>query len=191
MTDQPILLPGDIFLTQGNSRISRLIRFFSRNKGEAATQVNHTGIVVKGGTPDQAVIVEASSKVLKHSMNGYYNSKNTKVAVFRPKNISPATIDTIVYRAEKYVGMKYGYIKIVAHFLDWCLGGVYFFRRFAFMDKYPICSWVVAYAYADSGYTFGVEPGGCSPDDIWDFCLFNADKYEMIHGLLTFQRHYD
>ena len=178
-----VVEPGDIFLTQGNSFISKAIRFFSKSGGESRTEVNHVGLVVVGGRPHSATIVEASSTVLRHSMEGYWNSKNTKVAVFRPKNITPATRDHIVQRANSYVGRKYGYLKIVAHFLDWILGGRYFFRRFAFMDKYPICSWVVAQAYADAGYTFGVDAGAASPDDIWDFVLTNIDKYDMIHGL--------
>jgi hypothetical protein len=36
-------------------------------------------------------------------------------------------------------------------------------------NKYPICSWVVADAFAKVGKDFGVEVGMATPDDIWDF----------------------
>ena len=183
MTNQRQVRPGDIFLTQGNSFVSRGIRFFSRSGGESRAEVNHVGIVVKGGWPVLAKIVEASSVVKRHSMVGYFNSKNTKVAVYRPINLTDETIHNIVARAESYVGMKYGYGKLVAHFLDWCIGGRYLFRRFALMDKYPICSWVVSHSYAKEDLDFGVHPGAASPDDIWVFVTTNPDKYTQIYPL--------
>lgn len=174
--------PGDIFLTKGDSFISRAIRFFSRRGGESRTEVNHTGLIVTAGS-SEAVIVEALTKVKRRTMLSYWAKDSTQVAVFRPLNVSDAQIDTIVERAESYVGNSYGYLKIVAHFLDWCLGGRYVFRRMAAMDNYPICSWVVAQSYADAGLNFGVPAGSADPDDIWDFCVANPDKYVAVHPL--------
>jgi hypothetical protein len=145
--------------------------------------VNHVGLVTVAGGTTTAMIVEASTVVKRHRMSVYRNSKSTKVAVYRPLNVHEEQIKHIVSRANSYVGAKYGYAKIVAHFLDWCIGGRYFFRRFAFMDRYPICSWVVASAYADVNLFFGVEPGEASPDDIWDFVTSNPDKYGQVYPL--------
>lgn len=177
------LQPGDIFLTKGDSFVSRAIRFFSRSGGESRTQANHTGLVTAGGSENSAVIVEALTKVKRRRMSSYSRSENTQVAIYRAKNISPEQIETIVARAEGYVGDTYGYLKIAAHFGDWCLGGRYFFRRIVSMDKYPICSWVVAQSYADAGFNFGVPAGMADPDDIMDFCVANPDKYEVIHPM--------
>lgn len=177
------LQPGDIFLTKGDNFVSKGIRFFSRSKGESRTEANHVGIVVHPGTHRTAKIVEALTTVKTRTMASYYDKDNTEVAIYRPINVSAEDLLKIRNKANSYVGMKYGYIKIVAHFLDWCIGGRYFFRRFAFMNKYPICSWVVAYAYAEAGYNFGVEPGGASPDDIMDFCEANPDKYVWLHPM--------
>jgi hypothetical protein len=177
------LKPGDIFLTQGTSFISRAIRFFSRTGGESRTEANHVGIVVAGGTEHSAVIVEALTKVKRRKMSAYASSDNTKVAVYRPTNVSDDDMALIMAKANSYVGNDYGYVKIAAHLADWFLGGRYFFRRFAAMDKYPICSWVVAYAYAEAGYDFGVHPGAASPDDIHDFCVANPDKYIEVHPM--------
>ena len=175
--------PGDIFLTCGSSFISRAIRFFSRSGGESRTMVNHVGIVVEAGDSTNAVIVEASTKVVKRSFYAYRRSPTTMVAVYRPTNVSDGEIHTICAAADRYVGATYGYLKIVAHFLDWCLGGRYVFRRIAAMDRYPICSWVVAQAYADAGLNFGVPAGSADPDDIWDFCVANPDKYRAVWPL--------
>lgn len=177
------LEPGDIFLTRGDSFISKAIRFFSRSGGESRTMVNHVGLVTESGSMYDATIVEALSKVKRRKMSSYATSKSTEVAVYRPKNLTYEQRKAIVDRANGYVGASYGYIKIVAHLLDWFLGGRYFFRRIAAMDKYPICSWVVSYAYLDAGLTFGVEPGSASPDDIWDWIYPRTREYEEIHPL--------
>ncbi len=52
------------------------------------------------------------------------------------------------------------------------------------MDDYPICSWLVAHAFACAGKDFGCEAGAATPDDIWDFVTTNADKYVRIHPLV-------
>lgn len=177
------LYQGDVFLTQGNSFVSKAIRVLTRNKGESRTQVNHVGVVVKDGDKDTAVIVEASSKVVRRMMTNYARSKNTKVAIYRYTKLTGREEDAIVDYSNNMVGAKYGYIKIVAHFLDWCLGGIYFFRRFAQMEKYPICSWLVAYAYQDAGLGFGIEANAASPDDIWDWVTDPDNGWVEIHPL--------
>lgn len=177
------LEPGDIFLTQGTSFVSRAIRVLTRNVGESRTEVNHVGVVTQTGSEKTAVIVEASSKVIRRTMASYATSKSTKVAIYRRSSLHNEEEFAIVNAANRYVGAKYGYLKIVAHFLDWCLGGVYFFRRMAFMDNYPICSWLVAYAYQNAGLGFGVAANAASPDDIWDWVINPDNGYEEIHPL--------
>jgi hypothetical protein len=180
-----IYQPGDIFLTKGSSFISKAIRFFSRSGGESRTKANHTGIVTAKGTAKTAVIVEALTKVKRRSLYSYYAKHDTDVAIYRPINVSAEDMATIMEKSNSYVGRDYGYLKIVAHLIDWCLGGRYFARRIVSMDKYPICSWVVAQSYAEVGLDFGVPAGSASPDDIMDFCEANPDKYELVHPLET------
>ena len=94
-------------------------------------------------------------------------------------------IHKIVEKAEAYVGRRYGWPAIVAHFLDWLFQGAYFFRRIIGGDKYPICSWVVAHAYKEVGLHFGVEARAASPDDIWDFAVEeHPDLYDEIRPLI-------
>jgi hypothetical protein len=54
------------------------------------------------------------------------------------------------------------------------------FRRLTRSDRYPICSWLVACSFKKAGKTFGVAPGAASPDDIWDFCTRETDKYVEV-----------
>lgn len=191
MTGQPEpveLEPGDVFLTRGESLLSRVIRFFTRSFGESRTMVNHVGLVVEGGLPEGAVVVEALRTVRRHRLWDRYGPESrSQMAVYRPLNLSEEEIGIIVEAAEVYVGRSYGYLKIAAHLLDWLLLGAYFFRRLVRMDDYPICSWLVAHAFAKVGKTFGLPPGAASPDDIWDFLNANPDKYTCVIELGTIE----
>jgi hypothetical protein len=191
-----LLEPGDIFLTRGSSFISRAIRFFTRSIGEKTTKVNHVGLVVQRGNFKTAIAVEALCKVIRHTLwSQYCPPRKDFVAVYRATNLATEQIKDIVAEAEKQVGKKYGYRMIVAHFLDWLSGrmlgwlfgwqfsDVYLFRLFISCKKYPICSWVVADAFAEADKDFGVEVGMATPDDIWDFVVNNPDKYKEIHPL--------
>lgn len=174
----------DVFLTKGTSFVSKAIRFFTRSFGEKRTQANHVGIIVAPGSVHSATAVEALSKVRRHTLRRYAAKRSTKVAIFRPINLTDAEMDAIVARAEGYVGRRYGWTKIVTHMLDWSLKGAYVFRRLTPRDDYPICSWLVAHAFKAAGKDFGVEAGAANPDDIWDFVISNPDKYRQVRELI-------
>ena len=178
------LQPADIFLTQGTGFISRAIRVFTRSVGESRTRVNHVGLIVTPGTLRESVAVEALSKVVRRKLwDGYGPPSTTKVAVYRPMNLTEAELDRIVEAAESYVGRDYGYLKVAAHLADWALMGAYVFRRLARMDDYPICSWLVAHCYEKVDKTFDVAPGAASPDDIWDFIVSHPEIYREVYPL--------
>jgi hypothetical protein len=182
--EKAILLPGDVFLTYGAGFFSKLIRFFTQTIGESRTKVNHTGIVVTEGDLENCLVVETLLRVRKHKLWKRYGPfSHDKVAIFRPINLTPEQTDIIVARAVEQVGKKYGIFTVIGHLLDWLLLGTYLFRRITHSNNYPICSWLVAYAFAKAGKTFDVEPGAAQPDDIWDFIQQNPDKYQMIHPL--------
>ncbi len=182
------LQPGDIFLTRGTGFVSKAIRFFTRRVGESRTKVNHVGIVVQGGPLETAVVVEALRRVERHRLIDEYGGTKHEVAVYRPTRVSPADIDRIVARANGYVGREYGYGKIVLHALDWALQGAYVFRRLGRMDDYPVCSWLVAQAYASVGIHFGVDEGAATPDDIWDHVTAHPGEYARVRALATLTR---
>lgn len=178
-----LLAPGDVVLTRSGGIVGWAIRLFTRSIGESRTKASHTGIIVEGGPLDGAIIVEALSKVKRHRLWDRYAGRNHEVAVFRPLNLTPGELTKVIAKAETYVGRRYGYLKILAHWLDWVLQGAYVFRRLAAQDRYPICSWVVAYAFAEADKHFDVEPGAATPDDIWDFVTGNPDVYREVVAL--------
>jgi hypothetical protein len=180
----PILLaPGDVVLTRSGGIVGWAIRLFTRRIGESRTKASHTGIIVEGGPLDRAVVVEALATVKRHRLWERYGRGSHEVAVFRPLNLTDADLAKVVAKADTYVGRRYGYLKILAHWLDWLLQGAYVFRRLARQDRYPICSWVVAHAFAAAGKHFGVEPGAATPDDIWDFVTGHPDRYREVVAL--------
>ena len=181
-----MLAAGDLFFTRDAGFVSALIRFFTRSIGEARTKVSHVGLVVEGGPIEDAVVVEALSRVRRHRLWARYGRRRrTAVAVYRTKNLSAEQIRKIVEKAETYVGREYGWPTIVAQFLDWLLQGTYFFRWIIDGDEYPICSWVVAHAYKEAGLHFNVQARAASPDDIWDFAVEERpDLYDEIRPLI-------
>jgi len=178
----PALKAGDIVFTAGNSILSRLIRWASRGWGESKTKVNHIGVITTPGSLLTADITEALWKVRTHNLYRRYSGGRNKVCIVRAVGIPPHILVKIAARAESYTGRKYGWWKLGLHFGDKLLGGVYFFRRLSFLKKRPICSFVVAEAWAHFGYTFGVPYGGAQPDDIWDFIMYGKD-YVVIRTL--------
>jgi hypothetical protein len=175
------LKPGDVFLTRGKGFLAFAIRICSTTIGEKRSKVNHVGLIVEGVTLQTCIEIEASYKVQRCSFWKVYGPKcQSLVAIFRPTNLSEKEINVIINEAAQQVGKTYGYFKILAHFLDWMLLGAYFFRRFFKNNKYPICSWLVAHAFAKAGKYFGVAPGAAQPDDIWDFMQKHPTKYQVI-----------
>ena len=183
MSSHLVLAPGDVVLTRSGGIVGWAIRVFTRRIGESRTKATHTGVIVVGGPIESAVIVEALATVKRHSLWGRYRRGSKEVAVFRPLNVTTVDLAKVVAKAETYVGRRYGYLKILAHWADWILQGAYVFRRLTNQDEYPICSWVVAHGFAEAGKHFGVEPGAATPDDIWDFVTGNPEVYREVVAL--------
>lgn len=184
--------PADVVLTRGTRWIFRAIRFFTRSVGESRTQVNHAGIITRSGwiynRSRLAWITEALSRVKCHPLVEKYGGSTSEVAIFRAKNLIEEERLIVAAKAESYIGAKYGFLKLAAHLADWALQGAYVFRRLTRSKNYPICSWLVAQAFAEVGKDFGVAAGAASPDDIWDFCVENPGKYELIYPLSKLRR---
>ncbi|NNM04160.1 MAG: hypothetical protein HKO65_03575 [Gemmatimonadetes bacterium] len=175
------LQPGDVLVSRGTGLLSKAIRFFTRRIGESRTKVNHVGVIVEGGPLHEARVVEALWKVVRRRLvDGYGAPGSSEVAIFRPTNLTEEEIRTVAAAANSYVGRRYGVLKLFAHLADWVLQGAYVFRRITRMDRYPICSWLVACSFEKAGKDFGVAPGAASPDDIWDFCTRETEKYEEV-----------
>lgn len=174
------LQPCDIMFARSHGFLGGAIRFCTRRIGEGRTIASHTGLIVEPGEDMQATVVEALAHVKRHTLGSQYAACDTELCVFRPLNLTEEEKTAIVAKAETYVGREYGYFKLLLHLADFALDGAYVFRRLGRMDRYPICSYVVASAYKAGGKNFGVSDYAASPDDVWDFCLNHLEKYAFI-----------
>lgn len=185
--DDNYLMEGDIVFTQSPTFLGKLIRMFTRESGESKTEANHCGIVTNAGSFrsgdfPSAMIVEALHKVEHHSLRKSYADTDVQLSIYRPINLSYSEKWKVMVQAESYIGKTYGYGKIILHFLDWVIGNRQFFRRLVVLERYPICSYLVAKSYSIIGKDFGVKAKIASPDDILDFCQQNPKKYRKIWG---------
>jgi cell wall-associated NlpC family hydrolase len=153
---------GDVFLVAGTNTFAKLVRFFTRSKGEAPTQATHVGMVIQAGSELTAIVMEAQPRgVVRRQMYPVH-------AVYR-SSWTATQIQEVIARALEDEGKPYGWGKIAASALDWCLGGLYLFRRLTDTAKAPDCS----FAVWDWSQGAEVKPFGCNrncaPDDIADY----------------------
>jgi hypothetical protein len=160
------------------------IRFCTRSIGEPRTRVNHVGIVVEAGTLQTARIVEALITVREHTLWSQYGPPcKDQVVIYRRAGLFPLERAHMSAKARSYVGRKYGMGKLITHFLDWCCGGVYLFRRLNHDGRYPICTWVVEAAIDEIHDDFGMPLGSTQPDDIDDYCSKYSKKWTCTYPL--------
>jgi len=189
---------GDIILTRKKrSLLGRLIRRFQTTSNDTTKTIfEHVGIMINGFQ-----LIEALRNVEVTELYNMYPLKKFDYLIARVDNLDKVTRGLLVDEAQKYVGKRYGYGKIVTHYLDYLVGrlrgkDVFLFRRLARSKRYPICSWLVAFVYDEIlGMEFNrVSKTFCQPDDISDDILItNHNKYELvfvtygIHKLVTKQ----
>lgn len=171
------LLPADVVLTRADSWLGRAIRWFERGRGESPSWANHAAIMVS-----YAEVLEALTTVKMHPLIEIQDA----FQVWRHIGLQDYERTLIKEYAMDYLGRSYGPLKLGLHALDG-LGHkifgkeIFLFRRLAFMNPYPICSWVVSYSYFKGiDYKFGVEPECADPDHIHDHVTSSA-HWEMVH----------
>lgn len=167
---------GDVVLTRGTSWVARAIRTMTRERNEAPTLVNHAAIVTEPrDTWGETVVVEAIGKgVVQRKLADGYDLSQPGVQVWRHRNPDIGKLAAI--RARLQIGRKYGYLKLLAHAADWLIlrGRFRVFRRIVRLDRWPICSYLVAEAYHEAANVLGIDvwPGfvaqEMTPDDIFD-----------------------
>ena len=171
--------PGDIILTGGKALISRIIRWMTRFRGESKTIKNHAGIGVSPHTYVEALWTT------KRNTYDYLLNLDTNIEIWRKLDLTTDQKTLISNKAIEYVGAIYAPQKIVLHGFDGLLGKVfgtdiYAFRRLGFMDRYPICSWVVAFSYDQINYRFGKHPKYVTPDCLHDY-LVEKDDWKIVY----------
>lgn len=183
------LEPFDILAVAGSSRVSSAIRWATSRSGDPAT-ISHVSFVVSAGDLYSAVIQEALWEhkcVLRHTLGDAYSGHQDRVSIWRPLDLDDDDRRAMLAVADATVGARYGFGTIVYQLVDQILSKirgkqVRFARRFA-STATQICSENVSEVWQAAGYSFGVEPGTASPDDINDFCAKHPDKYELVRSL--------
>lgn len=177
----------DVVLTASDSWLGNAIRWATRDSGEKPTLVNHSGMILAGGkagTPDDAIITEAlGDGVTLRYFTPAYGDGQDAVAVFAPRNLTERQKTLMAAYARDHIGDQYGYGKLLVHAARkwkparWLIDKI--FPKIAIEDQ-PICSFYVAKIFEAAGLDFGVKSQLATPDDIWDFCFNNPDKYDLV-----------
>lgn len=184
---------GDVGFTRGQGFVSLAIRYATTGPDERPSIVNHTLMFTSDGIAaplqpglavpvvDQARCIEALWHVQHHKWwNAHKHQKGDKIYVYRPLFLSEEARDRVVRKALQYDGANYGWFKLPIHLVDRVLfGNRKVFSRLLFIDSYPICSYLIANAFADAGFriAFGSEipPEAQDPDNQMDHCEDYSD----------------
>lgn len=169
----------DLVFYNNNSILSRIIKLCERSTGEPPTYASHVGGFISS--------FEILNIELSTSIDIVYNISQLKhVKIYRNHSLTKYDKMQIIHKILSYSHRKYGYLKILTHFLDWVSGrllfrDVFLFRKLNNDDNYPICSWAWAFAFNTvNNYEFGNSPRYVNPDDMLDF-VSSSDEWELIY----------
>lgn len=177
------LQPCDVFLSASSSWLGRAIRWATRSKGEARTKANHVGMITSWGRMGDAQCVEALGRVKCHSFWDKYHLSNSRVAIYRPINITEDQRLIMVDEASKHCGEKYGWWKLLFHLEEKITGKRTWANRL-FIRRRPICSFLVGIIFAKADLHFGMKGTALTPDDIMDFIEVNPEKYKLVRPMM-------
>ena len=171
--------PGDLIFVRSSTILGSIIRWFTRSKNEEKTYANHVAGMGFSGILIEALITVVSSSFLE------WKKYNHRFEIWRNKDLSDSTRAVIAHYVDQQIGRKYGFLKLGLHAGDAILAKLlgnnpYFFRRLAFVNRYPICSWLWAYAYFKGGIKLGGSPNSLSPDDMYDYVKTDI-VWELIY----------
>ena len=158
----------DLCFFRGDGVISRLIRYFSRRKGQPQPWANHVATVSRPGILNDRVryapwVVEAlaGSDVVERPLKRYKG----EMCIARAQNISAETRRLMVVDLRKQVGKNYSEMALL-YFL---------FRADKWLApligyKWRICSVVPSVIFSNYGYRFGVDhEASISPEELLRF----------------------
>lgn len=164
---------ADLFVVRGRGFVGRQIRRASRRDGEAPTYASHAGVVIEDGR----WILEAQPQGVVATYAGW-KGEDRRAVVFRPNcdhpHLPPIHKQICVeHYALEYFGQRYGYFKLAVHLFDaFDPFGLNLMERIGWRDRYPICSWIAAYAYDRAGIDLrGLNPSLAQPDDLVDLAV--------------------
>jgi hypothetical protein len=187
------LQPFDIVCVQGNTRVSRAIRWATGDKFGPA-EVSHVAFIVEGGDLYSAVAQEAliERRSIVRRPLGEYAGTGERVGIYRPVNLDGRDIIAMSAKANETAGRAYGYRNVFLQLVDALLTKalhrpVFAARRFT-SDATQECSHNVSAVFQAAGKDFGVDHGFATPESIFLFCVQRDDLYISLRPLLPVPR---
>jgi hypothetical protein len=192
----PAFLPGDIILFAGKKgdRYTRLADWVMRSNGESPTYAVHTAQFLDSRRVlemDYVVRVKTISDILNRRVD--LNSWERRgFEVWRCRTLSEPQREALTDQALRYINVRFGYLKMIAHLLDGLIHKVarrdmFLFRQLDPDGSSPVCSGVTAFVYDKAlRYRFGVEPECADPDHIHDWLVAHPGEWERIFCLEEF-----
>ncbi len=178
----PVVRPGDLFLTSSDTWPSLIVRWGTQHEGEPESLVSHVGMITSGGRLSEAQGVEALWAVTEHGIwEARRRTRTEAMAVFRPRTLTAGERGFLVKQVRSGVGRRYAWWQLLLFGIDKTLGRKVFSRMI--VSDHRVCSNLIGEAFELLGLTFGVEGRSADPDDIWDFCISHPEKYDMIRAL--------
>src|SRR5690242_5420579 len=167
--------PGDILAVRGRGFLSNGILRATGNT------VSHVGLLMTVASPlTSSLTIEALSRVRSRSLGDAIFGAE-RAWVLSALNLTQAQRDEILLTASTFSADDYGYLDLALQLADAAFRTRWFTDRLAsrFLNRWPICSFVVARAYEQVGLTFGFEDASLTPADVWEFAVKNPDKYRI------------
>jgi len=184
-----ILYPGDVVFTRSQRRIPRIIRWATREPGEAPTLVNHIAMVSVSGPASGARIIQAVFAGVEEC--GFIEALGSgpwpDVAIYRRRSTPGRDLVRAVEAARAEVGDGYSVASIALLALD-ALAGRILRRRVTLLSRLgrvtPLwfCSELIAHVYSRGfGDRFGrALDAVTTPDDIWDWIQAHDDEWGCV-----------
>ncbi|MFW6001818.1 MAG: hypothetical protein ACOCQD_00600 [archaeon] len=171
------------FVIKKNKKSGRLIRWFTQRRGEKSTKASHVGMIV---IIDGVVyVIEALFRVKTIPIEKW-KKKNPNYEIWRNTDLTDEQRYEIQRRSFQYNDNFYGFGKIALHGIDCLIAKVtgkdwFIFRRLQFIDKFPICNWLVAYSYYDvTRYIFTYPPKFTDPDSMHDHVRKRNNSFVLV-----------
>ena len=166
-----------------------------RAGGEGPTYAVHTAQFL-----DSRRVLEMDYKVKIKSIEDILNKRvdlNTwerrGFEVWRYRTLSEEQREALTDQALRYINVRFGYLKMIAHLVDGLIDKVthrhlYLFRRLDPDGSSPVCSGVTAFVYDKAlHYHFGVEPECADPDHIHDWLVAHPGEWEQMFALKDYE----
>ena len=172
-----MIQPGDILCVDGSGWLSAGIIAAEYGTVAPARPVSHVGIFVAGDP--YPIVIEALWRVKTNTLPVSL-AGTQKAWVLHDDSITPAQRNIIVGEALSFSAKDYGYLDLIAQGFD-AIAHVDWATHYlsTFLDEFPVCSFVVAKAYAQINLDFGVSSADIKPSDIMTF----AETHPLIYSI--------